>query len=202
MDLGVDQLVDDDVVDHLGRGHDQAVGEAERAARAAGAPAGAGGGDADLLVAEGILPGQAGDTLRYVGPGLRFVPLLESAGGPRQAGAREQESAAVESQGRALCGYDGERVGLSQVEESLAIQEAPGGRGRSGLQAGQAFGDPAGVVINEGLDAPGGHVHWSTHRQAAVAVDHDGDGFTLRADYPVDGDGHAAIVTETFPNKL
>ena len=98
--------------------------------------------------------------------------------------------------------YEVERVSLSQVKESLAIHVVVDGRRRGGLQAGEGFCDPGGMTLDEGLDARLRQAQWGAHRQPAVGFDEDCDRFATRAYQPVNGDGHAAIVTESILNTL
>jgi len=95
-----------------------------------------------------------------------------------------------------------EQVSLPQVEENLAIHVTVDGWKRGGLQAGAIFCNPVGVALDKGLDAPPGQAQGRAHGQAAVAFDDDGNRFATGAHQPVNGDGHAAIVTETGLNTL
>lgn len=71
---GVRQLVDDNIIDDLGRGHNQAPGEAECAMCAAGSPTGAGAADADFLIVKVVKVGEISHAFGQVKACLFAVP--------------------------------------------------------------------------------------------------------------------------------
>jgi hypothetical protein len=100
------------------------------------------------------------------------------------------EPAAAEGESGPLRRDDGQWNFLSQVKESFSVNVMFLRRGRGSLRLGLFLLDPLRMVLDEFLDAYSRHAQRGAHRQAAVALDDEGNRLAPGMYEMVNGDGH------------
>ena len=193
-DAGMGKFVHDHVVDYFRRGQDEPPGETEGAIGTARTPAGAGGGDADLLPGEVILPGLNGNFFRkeFQGPG--FIPADEGLPGFWESGSCQKETVAGELEGGALRANHGQWNFFPQIKKRFAFRVTLLRRRRRGFSLGLFEADPLGVALDEFPDMGFGHAEGGTDGEGAIALNDDGDGLAPGVDEAVNGDRHGSSI--------
>ena len=121
----------------------------------------------------------------------------KASAAPVLSGICQPESCTIKNQGGTLAWNDGERVGLTQVKEFLAFHIVFRGFGLGVADFGLIFLDPFGVRFDEGAGiAHLSHFQRGAHCQIAVAFDDESNCLPAGPYQPVNGYGHAEIVTE------
>lgn len=143
-----------------------------------------------------VLPGKDAHAFEKQKSRLFLIPTHKSLFCSWQGGFRQLESHTVKIQCATLTRDDGERVSPSQEKETFAFNVAFWGHGQGSPDFSLVFLYPFAVGIDKRADARFSHSQWSAHRQTAVAFDNERNSLPAGVYQPVDGNGHASIVTE------